>query len=263
MTEPVQGHLYDFPEYYDLVFAADNADEFEFLQACFTKHSKRTVQSIFEPACGTGRLLLDLVQSGFEVAGLDLNEKAVDYCNQQFKRHGYPESAFVADMAEFKLPKKYDAAFNFINSFRHLTTEELALKHLKLMAEVIEPGGLYCLGLHLIPDDYSLEEYDTEEEWSASKDGMTVTTRLWSDRYDPKTRIESIAFEYHVETPAGKQVIRDEMNHLCYTYKQMNSLLKKIPEFTVAATYDFLYDIEDPIKVDGETQDVVYVLVRK
>lgn len=82
--ETIAGHLYDFPTYYDLIFGSDWKAEYKFLLACFERFSKRPVNRVFEPACGTGRLLVKLAEAGYEVAGNDLNEKAVAFCNKRF-----------------------------------------------------------------------------------------------------------------------------------------------------------------------------------
>ncbi|MCH8830747.1 MAG: class I SAM-dependent methyltransferase, partial [Planctomycetes bacterium] len=131
MTEIIQGHLYDYPKYYDLVYGSDWKAERDFLQRCFVKHAKRKVQRLFEPACGTGRLLIRFALAGFEVGGNDLNAKAVEYCNARLVRRGFVATAFVGDMADFRLRKKCDAAFNMINSFRHLPDETAAENHLR------------------------------------------------------------------------------------------------------------------------------------
>ena len=94
-----------------------------------------------ETAVRTGRLLYALVKKGFRVDGLDLNPKAVEFCNARFRRHGVRESAFVADMSDFKTKWKCDLAFNTINSFRHLCSEREARGHLQCMGEVVRPGG--------------------------------------------------------------------------------------------------------------------------
>ena len=78
--------IYDYPTYYDLVFGSDTASELRFLDACFDRFVDRKVKRAFEPACGTGRLMYRLGQKGFEVSGIDLNEKAVDYCNARLER---------------------------------------------------------------------------------------------------------------------------------------------------------------------------------
>ncbi|HEX6985429.1 MAG TPA: class I SAM-dependent methyltransferase, partial [Planctomycetaceae bacterium] len=101
MPETISANLYDHPKYYELIFGSDWKEEFEFLRGCFAKHATRDVRRVFEPACGTGRLLVKLAQAGYEVAGNDLNEKAVKYCNDRFERHGLPRTVFVGDMADF------------------------------------------------------------------------------------------------------------------------------------------------------------------
>ena len=133
-VEILNANLYDFPRYYDLVFGSDWKAEFDFLTACFQKHAAGTVRRVFEPACGTGRLMVRLAKAGYDVSGLDLNAKAVAYCNARLKRHGFPEAAFVADMSDFQLTRKADVAFNMINSFRHLQTTKSAKDHLTCVA---------------------------------------------------------------------------------------------------------------------------------
>ena len=48
------------------------------------------MRRLFEPGCGTGRLLVKLAQAGYEVAGNDLNPKAVDYCNARARAPRFP-----------------------------------------------------------------------------------------------------------------------------------------------------------------------------
>ncbi|PAO90256.1 methyltransferase type 11, partial [Stutzerimonas stutzeri] len=110
MPEVIEANLYDYPRYYDLVYGSDWKAEFDFLIACFDSLAKRPVERIFEPACGTGRLLYRLAKVGYDVSGLDLNPNAVDYCNQRLERHGFPATTFVGDMVDFHLPKKAHAA---------------------------------------------------------------------------------------------------------------------------------------------------------
>lgn len=260
--ETIQGHLYDFPKYYDLVFGSDWKAEYDFLLASFDRFAKRPVKRVFEPACGTGRLLFKLANAGYEVAGNDLNEKAVAFCNERLKRYGHPETAVVGDMADFRVKKKFDAAFNLINTFRHLKTEKEAVAHLECVAEAISKGGIFLLGLHLNPEDVG-DDYEGDEEWSARRGHLQVNTRMWSIDYNPKTRNERIGFEYEVYTPTRQFRIVDETIFRCYTRRHMNSLLKKVPAWELIETYDFHYDIDDPIQVDGETEDVVYVLRKR
>ena len=96
MPDVIRDDLYNFPKYYDLLFGSDWKAEFDFMRLCFEKHAERKVKRVFEPACGTGRLLIKLAQAGYDVAGNDLNPKAVDYCNARLARHGFTRSVTVA-----------------------------------------------------------------------------------------------------------------------------------------------------------------------
>lgn len=255
--ETIAGDLYDFPRYYDLVFGSDWKAEFDFLTQCFPKHATRAVTRVFEPACGTGRLMYRLAKAGYEVSGLDLNDKAVEYCNKRLRRHGFEASAFVADMTDFKLPRKVDAAFNMINSFRHLQTGDGARDHLMCVANSLRRGGIYVLGLHLTPTTIEPSE---EESWSAARGNLCVNTRLWTTDRDLKRRQERFSMTYDVYTPSRSFRIQDSIAFRTYTAPQMESLIESVDDIELVAAYDFAYDIDRPISIDSSTEDVVYLL---
>jgi SAM-dependent methyltransferase len=260
MPDQVQASIYDYPKYYDLLFGSDWKAEFDFLLGVLQKHALRPVRRIFEPACGTGRLLIKLAKRGFEVGGNDLNPKAVNFCNARFRRHGFPATVTVGDMADFRLRRKFDAGFNMINTFRHLPTEKLAVAHLKCMANGMNRGGLYVLGIHLEPTACPPMQ---EESWSARRGNLVVNSHMWSKGIDRKTRLEHLGLHIDVFTPAQRLRIVDHMEYRTYQKSQFMSLLKKTPEFEIAETYDFSYDLRNPTQVTSATEDVVYILRRK
>ena len=258
--ETINECIYDYPKYYDLIFGSDWRPEVDFLSECFEMYGDGLVHRLFEPACGTGRLIHRFALEGFEVCGLDLNDKAVRYCNDRLERSGLPQSAFVADMTDFELPKKADASFNTINSFRHLNTEKLALAHLNCMANAVRKGGLYVLGLHLTPTE---GEPCEEESWSARRGNLQVNTRMWLVDRDLPSRYEEYGMCYDVYTPTRQFRIEDRVRFRTYTAAQMQRLFEKVPEWEIAEVYDFSYEIECPIDIDPKTEDVVFVLKRK
>lgn len=258
--ELVTNNIYDYPVYYDLIFGSDWVAEYKFLEAAFKKHVVGKTKRVLEPACGTGRLLYRMAKAGYTAAGLDLNEKAIDYCNARLKKHGLKETAWVADMCDFTVPIPFDAAFNTINSFRHLNTEKAAIAHFRAMANAIRPGGIYALGFHLTP----LEGIPTDEEsWSARRGNLQINTRMWPRDKDGKARIERFNLRFDVYRPTGFIRIDDCLVLRSYTWKQFASMIKKVPEWTVETAYDFGYDIAEPIEIDAATEDIVYILKRK
>lgn len=251
-------NLYDYPRYYDLVFGSDWKAEFDFLTQVFDRFGgKRGVKRVFEPACGTGRLLFRLGKEGYEVSGLDLNPRAVDYCNRRLEKYELPPSVFVGDMADFKLKKQVDAAFNMINSFRHLLSQKQAEAHLHCVADALRAGGIYVLGLHLTPTRGTPM---TEEGWSARRGNLSINTHLQTFDTDLKDRTERCRMEMQVYTPTERHTIVDELVFRTYTKEQMLKLLKDTGRFEIEVMFDFQYRLDAPIKLAADTQDVVFIL---
>jgi SAM-dependent methyltransferase len=255
----VEESIYDHPRYYDLIFGSDWVAEFRFLEAVFGEHVLRKTRRLLEPACGTGRLLYRMNKAGYHCEGLDLNEKAVEFCNARLRRHGYRELAWVADMCRFDVAKPFDAAFNTINSFRHLASEASAVQHLRAMAAAIRPGGVYALGFHLTP---TVGDTTDEESWTARRGHLQVNTRMWPKDKDPKARIERFHIQFDIHKPTEAFRIDDCLVLRSYTYRQFESLVKKVPEWTIEQAYDFSYNINEPIEIDESTEDIVYILKR-
>jgi len=258
--EEIKASIYDYPRYYDLLFGSDWKAEFNFFEACFRRHCPRPVKRVFEPACGTGRLLIKLANAGYDVSGNDLNPKAVDYCNDRFERFNHPRSSFVGDMSDFQLKRRVDAAFNTINSFRHLPTEATAVAHLQCMARALRKGGIYILGIHLEPTEGERIE---DEGWTARKGHLTINSYMWSKGVDARRRMEHLGMVLDVYTPTKHLQIEDHMEYRTYTHAQFRSLVRKVPELCIAGIYDFAYDIDKTIEIVSSTEDVVFVLQKQ
>ena len=251
-----QANIYDYPEYYDLVYGSDWQAEFDFLIECFDHYMPKPVKEIFEPACGTGRLLYRLGQAGYGVSGNDLNEKSIEFCNQRLVSHGLPETTFVGDMSDFQLSQQVDVGFNMINSFRHLSSEQQAVDHLKCMRAAIADGGVYILGLHLSP-----LEGDTcdEESWTASEDGLAITSRLWLVERNLAGRYEEYAMSYEVESLNDKVEITDQLRFRTYTATDFEKLIEG-SGFEIEAVHDFRYDIDYSFFLNPRVEDAVFIL---
>ena len=255
--------IYDSPKYYDLLFGSDWQAEYDFLVGCFDRYAEAPVRQVFEPACGTGRLLIRMARRGLVIGGCDLNEAAVVYCNDRLEKAGYGRPCVVGDMTAIdadQLPgdEPIDASFNTINSFRHLNSEELAAAHLTSLARMTRPGGLYVLGLHLLPTRGSRSE---EEAWTARRGTLQVNSYMWSKGIEDRDEVLGMTLD--IWTPTSHRRIEDEMRYFTYTREQFTSLLERVDCWDIAATHDFAYDMSRTTRVDDTTEDVVYVLRRR
>lgn len=260
MTDSIEQSIYDYPVYYDLLFGSDWKAEFAFLEHCFQHYTDRVIERVFEPACGTGRLLIKLARTGYDVGGNDLNPIAIDFCNDRLERNGFGRPTTVGDMSDFRLSKKADAAFNTINSFRHLPTEKAAEDHLKCISKALRKGGLYILGIHLLPTSGTTCD---EEAWSARRGNLVVNSYMWSKKIDKRNRMEHLGMTIDVYTPTRHQRIVDHMEYRTYTLKQFRKLLTCVPEFEIVAVHDFAYDVKSTIELNAKTEDMVCVLRKR
>ena len=60
-----------------------------------------------------------------------------------------------------------------------------------------------------------------------------------------------------------KTDIEDEIEFRTYTRDQMQSQISDFGGFEMMETYDFRYDLANPVQLDDESEDAVYVLRRR
>ncbi|MFO1063622.1 MAG: class I SAM-dependent methyltransferase [Pirellulales bacterium] len=247
---------YDYPEYYDLGFQEDVPKEVKFLQQAFKRFSEEPVKRIIEPACGTGRLVYRLAKLGYDVAGFDLNDNTLNYLRKKLDKAKLKAHVFNANMIDFTVDQPYDAAMNMINTIRHLLTEEDAVAHLRSVCNALRPGGLFFLGLHIMPPNCDGE---CVERWKAQSGKTQVNYHLKVTEWYPRKRLETLRVSMTIRKGDAKPVkVHTDITLRTYTLRQLKSLLAKVPEFELVETYDFWYEIDEPVDIN-ESADTLLV----
>ncbi len=259
-TKPIVGDWYDHPEIYDLSLRDETPLEAAFIEAACRKYCDFPVRRLLEPACGSGRLVAEMAARRYEVTGLDLNAKALTYLRKRLARRKLTAEVIRADMADFRLAKPADAACCMVNSFRHLLSEETARRHLECVAENLRPGGIYILGLHLVPPDAAEESI---ERWRTREGRTQVSTDLRVVAFDRRRRIESLQVSLRVRRGDRQWRFRGRFDLRLYTAAQIRSLLASVPAFELCDVYDFWYEIDYPLELDNVISDTVLVLRKR
>src|SRR5215510_7457373 len=178
---------FDYPQYYDIAFQAHTRQEADFIEAACRKYCPVAVRRFLEPACGSGRLITEFAARGYQVTGFDLSQPALSYLRRRLARRLLHAETFEAEMSNFRLARPVDAAYCTVNTFRHLLTEQAARGHLECVARSLCPGGIYLLGLHLLPLGGDNEQ---SECWTQRRRQTKVTVTLRFLRTDRRHRIE-------------------------------------------------------------------------
>jgi SAM-dependent methyltransferase len=253
----IESNWYDYPQYYDIAFQSETLPEADFIEAACRKYCPFPARKLLEAACGTGRLVTALAARGYEMTGIDTNAAALDFLRRRLQRRKLRATIRQADMAAFQLPQPVDAAFCTFSSFRHLLTEEAARSNLECVADGLRPGGIYILGLHLLPPDASPE---CIERWREQHRGIRVSVDLRVIDSNRRKRIETLRVSLLVRRGLQELRIRDEFPLRLYTAAQIRKLLASVPCLELCDVYDFWYEIDQPLKLNNEISDTVFVL---
>lgn len=92
--------------------------------------------TFLEIGCGTGIVMRQLEQLGFEVTGLDVNHKAITYAKMHTKGQLITRSLY-----SFRTKKRYDAVGAF-DVLEHQNDDALFIKR---MTSLVKPGGFLFL----------------------------------------------------------------------------------------------------------------------
>ena len=245
-----------------MLFRDETPYEVRFFEAAFEKYAKCDVHRLFEPGCGSGRLVVAMAAKGYDVTGLDLSDAMLDYMRKKLRRRKLTATAVKGDMTEFEFDVPFDAAFCTYNTFRHLLTEKDAVSHLRCVADSLTPGGIYMLGMHLTPE----EDYDAVTEKFTMKSGGTeLTTTIRVPHTDEKRRLETLRVQLKAVRGSGKVIrIKSEFQLRLYTHTQLKRLFKKVSDqLELVGSYDFANDIDDPLPFNDELDEGLFVLRRR
>jgi SAM-dependent methyltransferase len=253
-------NIYNKPEYYDIAFSWDNTKEIEMFKRFFQKHAEFAVRKVLEPACGTGRFLVTFPKHGYKITGYDSNPKMITYAKEKIKTAGYDNMAdvFLMDMKSAKMDKKYDSAFNSINSLGYLLTDEDILSHLRNTGESIKRGGIYIIHLACAWD--KLEPHK-EEGWTMKRDEISIQT-IWDiEKEDRQKKLSYQVCKMYITDHDEKREIIDNQILRLWMYDDIKNLIVRSQVFKLEAIYN---EKEEEIPFDshvnGEMGNLYYIL---
>lgn len=100
---------------------------------------------VLDVGCGTGRILLPLMQAGVEVEGIDLSDEMLLILGEKALALGLSPKVRKADMRRLALAPRFDLALIPFRSFSHLYAPEDQLATLRGLRTALRSGGRLCL----------------------------------------------------------------------------------------------------------------------
>lgn len=106
---------------------------------------------ILEAMSGSGRLLIPLLQRGYQVDGVDNSAIMLDRCRQRCAQLGLAPELYEQSLENLNLPHTYSTVTIAVGSFQLITDHKIALQALKSIHAHMHIGGSLLIDI-FVPD---------------------------------------------------------------------------------------------------------------
>ena len=137
----------DMAECYDLIYSDYMDLEF------YLREARNARGSVLEAGCGTGRILLHLIQAKIDAVGLDTSKAMLDVLKRKAEKKGLHPSVLLADMADFRIDKRFKLIIIPYRSFLHLKDDRERMKALKNFYSHLAEGGRLIIHTYNLSDE--------------------------------------------------------------------------------------------------------------
>lgn len=178
----------------------------------------RSGARLLDIPCGEGRHAIELARRGFDVTGIDFNEKAIAVAKQNAAESKVDVSFAVGDMRELTAVEEYDAAICFFGSFGYFSDDD-NFEFLRRAARALRPGGNFLLDGHVTE---SLYPKFRERDWSWIRDEPPLRVLEERKMDIDEGRVESV---WTFVSPEG--VDSRTVSIRIYSLRELRDLLRK------------------------------------
>ena len=127
---------------------------------------------VLEVGCGSGRVLIPLLQSGVQIDGLDNSGAMLDSCRRRCSELGLNPLLYDGEMHDFYLKNKYEAIIIPSGSFQLIEGREQAISALRHFNNYLTPGGLLIMDL-FIPTEFNTNLISTRT-WNTPNNEVII-----------------------------------------------------------------------------------------
>ncbi len=249
LTTPSYEYYGMMAEFWDL-FRGDTSswdDRFFYLDVV-----KKYGQPVLDVGCGTGRILLDFLQQGIDIEGVDNSPEMLARLREKAEALNVHSTIYQQEMDKLDLPRKYQTILVPSSSFQLLLDEKLPRLAIIRFYEHLLPGGVLAMPFMTLWKDGDPLESEFIREVIRPGDGATI--RRWSyTRFDPATEFEHTVDRY--EIIRDSKVIASEEHQqspatLSYTHHQAVQLYEEAGFENIQVFHEFTFK---PVKPEDTT----------
>jgi SAM-dependent methyltransferase len=136
-----------FYRYYNIVFASkDYLQEFNYIIQNWKMFGMEISNPrILDVGCGTGKHTIKFFNNGYEITGIDIDEKMIEIALSEY---GRKHNVFqVADVTKKKFSKRFHIAYSYFFVINYIDDIEYLRRFFLCIYKIIEEGGIYAFDL--------------------------------------------------------------------------------------------------------------------
>jgi ubiquinone/menaquinone biosynthesis C-methylase UbiE len=255
MTTPNYEYYGMLAEFWDL-FRGDTStwdDRFFYLDVV-----KKYGQPVLDVGCGTGRILLDFMQQGIDIDGVDNSPEMLAFLRQKAEKLNLHPTVYEQEMTKLSLPRKYQIILVPSSSFQLLLDESLPPTAMERFSQQLLPGGALVMPFMTLWKQGDPLESEFVREVVRPEDGATI--RRWQySRFNPETALEDSIDRYEIIRD-GKVIASEEHKQSpgtrSYTQEQAMTLYQKAGFKDIQVFSEFTFD---PVKLTDTVFSIIGV----
>lgn len=147
---------------------------------------------VLEVGCGTGRVYLELLESGVDAYGIDVSRGMLDVLGQKADEHDLAPRVREADMRDFRAERGYALVVVPFRTFLHNTTLSGQQAALRSFREALAPGGRLALNFFVPSFEVICEEYGVTETRTVERDGQEYEVTVVSELADEVAQVVEV-----------------------------------------------------------------------
>lgn len=168
---------------------------------------------ILEPACGSGRTLIPLLEAGCEVAGFDPSPEMLDQCRVRCATRGFAPDLSLQRFEDFQYDRRFTAIVVPVGSFTLIDRFETAVDVLRRFHQHLAPGGVVVLDIQTLSflaatgedrrqwtaengDLLTLEAVRARTDWMGQRAENLLRYERWRDNRLINSQLEPMAQRY-------------------------------------------------------------------
>ena len=154
-------------------------------------------QPVLDVGCGTGRLLLDYLQQGIDIDGVDNSPEMLALCREKAGRLGLAPRLYEQYMEDLNLPRSYRTILVPSSSLQLVIEPERVEQAMERLCAHLELGGALVAPFMTLWKEGDPLDSEWEKTAQRAEDGA-LFRRVARSRYNPETQCEDTEDLYQV-----------------------------------------------------------------